>query len=81
MISYKDWMLSEGKVKLYELYIKGPGIDPVAEKAVKAVKDVMSGAKSFLVLKFRGTKEDVAKVEKALAEVSFNVVEVEIEHD
>lgn len=80
MVKYEDWRLTEEKIHLYELYILGPGINPVAEKAEKALRGVVPNPKSFLVAKFRGTKKDVDKAEKALASVGFRVVDSEIEN-
>ena len=82
MISYHDWLLQESKTtKMYELYLKGPGIDPQTEKAIKAIGGLVTKPTSFLVVKFRGSKEDVAKVENALASVNYKVVDSEIEHN
>lgn len=81
MISYSDWLMEEGKVKMYELYILGPGINPISDKIKHTVKEFIKNPESCLVLKFRGTKEDVSKAEKALAAANFRVIETEIEHD
>lgn len=83
MKSYNQW-LDEAvgdRVKMYELYLLGPGIGPVADKALKAIKGIVPSPKSFLVVKFKGTPADVRKVESALGEVQFRVVDTEIEHD
>jgi hypothetical protein len=59
----------------------GQGIAPIAEKVVKHIKGVVPNPKSFLVVKFQGTHEDVNKVEDALKDISVRVVDSEIEHD
>ena len=66
---------------MYELYVIGPGIAPIADKIKHAVKDVVKNPESCLVLKFRGTREDVNKAEKALEHAGFRVIETEVEHD
>lgn len=81
MIKYKEWLIGEGKTKMYELYLNGPGIAPIADKVLGTIKGVVSNAKSHLVVKFSGTKEELNKVERAVADAGFVVIDSEIEHD
>ena len=79
MIDYNEWKVAESSNKMYELYVEGPGIKQQCEKAIKCIKDIVPNPKSFLVVKFRGTNEDVKDVKRELNKINFKVVEVEIE--